>query len=78
MAIKYRKDLKLLVHPFLFVLKEGRKIQDNFLDYSLLMLQVVSPEILKSPPDQEKSSKTSEVLDCDFMTTGETIPSLKF
>ena len=55
MAVKYRKDLKLIVHPYLFVLKEGKKIQENYLDYSLLMLLVVSPEVLdplllKTPP----------------------------
>lgn len=42
-------DLKLLLHPYVFVLKEGREISHDFLDYSLLMLQVTCPEKIKSP-----------------------------
>lgn len=49
MAFQSSKDLKLILHPYLFVLKEGAKIQSDFLDYSLLMLQVTSPEIIRSP-----------------------------
>ena len=57
MAFRSCKDLKLILHPYLFVLKEGTKIQKDFLDYSLLMLQVTSPEIIKSP--QRASLRTS-------------------
>jgi hypothetical protein len=35
--------------PYLFVLKEGQGIKDDYLDYSLLMLQVTQAEILCSP-----------------------------
>ncbi len=35
--------------PFVFVLKEGHKIKDNPLDYSLMLMQVGRPEIIKSP-----------------------------
>ena len=49
MAFRSNKDLKLILHPYIFVLKEGKKIQADYLDYSLLMLQVTSPEIVKSP-----------------------------
>ena len=46
---KISQDLKLLLHPYIFVLKEGRKINNDFLDYSLLMLQVTCPETIHSP-----------------------------
>lgn len=46
-----RKDLRLLAYPYIFVLKEGQKIQTNPMDFSLLMLQVTSPEVIKSPSD---------------------------
>lgn len=37
------------IHPYVFVLKEGNEIQDDFLDYSLLLLQVGQADILRSP-----------------------------
>lgn len=43
------KDLKLLAHPYVFILKEGSDIQGDFLDYNLLMLQVNCPETIRSP-----------------------------
>jgi hypothetical protein len=55
MAMKNNKDLRLLLHPYIFVLREGKKINKNFLDYSLLMLHVNCPEKIKSPdPEQHK------------------------
>lgn len=44
-----KKNLKHILHPYLFVLKEGPKIRDNYMDYSLLILQVGKPETIKSP-----------------------------
>lgn len=44
-----RNALKTLLHPYIFVLKEGRKINKNFLDYSLMMLHIHSNETIKSP-----------------------------
>lgn len=38
-----------LLHPFMFVLKEGSNIQNNYLDYSLLLLQVGLTDIIPSP-----------------------------
>jgi hypothetical protein len=35
--------------PYLFVLKAGNQIQKNFLDYSLILLQVGQTEVLGSP-----------------------------
>lgn len=49
MTFRSNKDLKQLLHPYLFALKEGPGIKKDFLDYSLLMLQVTSPEIIRSP-----------------------------
>lgn len=37
------------LHPYVFVLKEGHGIQKDFLDYSLLLLQVGQADILPSP-----------------------------
>ncbi len=36
-----------LLHPYIFVLKEGKEIKKDFLDYSLMML-FVHPEVLKA------------------------------
>lgn len=41
--------LRVICHPYIFALKEGREIADNPLDYSLLLLQRNCTEILKSP-----------------------------
>jgi len=57
MAFKFNKDLKFIVHPYMFVLKEGQKIQKDFLDYTLMMLQVGSPETIKSPPSHSPKPK---------------------
>lgn len=43
------KPLDHLLHPFVFVLKEGTKIQSDFLDYSLVLLQVGQAQTLPSP-----------------------------
>lgn len=45
-----------VIHPYVFLLKEGIGIQKDFLDYSLLLLQVGQPDIIPSP---NKSPKTS-------------------
>ena len=49
MTSQSKKNLQLILHPYVFVLKEGIEIKDNFLDYSLMILQVTSPETIKSP-----------------------------
>ena len=46
---KPHQSLRLIAHPYLFVLKEGFEISDNPLDYSLMMLLIHSNETLKSP-----------------------------
>lgn len=44
------------LHPYLFVLKEGKSIKEDFLDYSLLMLQVTNHEVIASPPKDREIS----------------------
>lgn len=48
---------KNFFQPFVFVLKEGKKIQDNPLDYSLMLMQLTRPEIIKSPKNVGSSKK---------------------
>lgn len=45
-----------VIHPYLFVLKEGTEIQNNFLDYSLLLFLVNQADILHSPTREHKLS----------------------
>lgn len=53
---KLKKQLNLLLHPYLFVLQEGKDIKEDFLDYSLMILQVGHAEILPSPKKEEKAT----------------------
>lgn len=43
------KPFDHFLHPYVFVLKEGKEIHKNYLDYSLLLLQVGQADILPSP-----------------------------
>jgi hypothetical protein len=45
----FRKQLKVLLHPYAFVLKEGQGIKGDLMDYSLLILQLDCCDRLKSP-----------------------------
>lgn len=49
MANRNSRGLKNLVQPYVFVLKEGTEIKEDYMDYSLLMLQVNCHETLRSP-----------------------------
>lgn len=49
MSSKPNSQIALLCHPYLFALKEGNKIRDNLMDYSLLLLQRNCTEVIKSP-----------------------------
>jgi hypothetical protein len=42
------KDLRQMVYPYVFVLKEG-DLTKNLFNYELLMLQITCPEVIKSP-----------------------------
>jgi hypothetical protein len=54
---KAQNQLKLVCHPYLFALKEGRMIKEDLLDFSLLLLQRNCTEVIKSP----KSSKPNPI-----------------
>lgn len=54
MSSKSKQGLKSILHPFLFVLKEGRGIKNDYLDYSLMMLHINSSETIRSPEEQGK------------------------
>lgn len=43
------KPFDHFLHPYVFVLKEGKGINHDFLDYTLLLLQVGQGDILPSP-----------------------------
>jgi hypothetical protein len=40
------------LHPYIFALREGKEIHSDFLDYSLLLLQVNQADIIRSPHHQ--------------------------
>lgn len=48
------KPFDYFLHPYVFVLKEGQEIHKDFLDYSLLLLQVGQVDILPSPSTRQK------------------------
>ena len=43
------KKMSFPPQPYLFVLQEGKKIQEDLLDYSLLLLQTSHPIVIRSP-----------------------------
>lgn len=47
------KPVDHFLHPYIFVLKEGLEINKNYLDYSLLLLQVGKPDIIPSPKNMK-------------------------
>lgn len=49
MAQQLKETLKKNLQPYLFALKEGKKIRNDYLDYSLLLIHVQNNEIIKSP-----------------------------
>ena len=49
MNTKPNRSLRLLAHPYIFVLREGKEIIQNPLDYSLMMLFIHSNETIHSP-----------------------------
>lgn len=55
MGSNSKQDLKSILHPYLFVLKEGGTIKKDFLDYSLMMLLINSSETISSPKGNDKS-----------------------
>ncbi len=56
------KKFDHVIHPYVFVLKEGKGIQHDFLDYSLLLLQVGHADIIPSPRHLRVSSPIIQLL----------------
>lgn len=52
------KPFEHFLHPYVFVLKEGQEIHQDYLDYSLLLLLVGQADILPSP-QHYKGKKSS-------------------
>lgn len=50
------KPFDHLLHPYIFVLKEGTGIDADFLDYSLLLLHVGQADIIPSPRQKNRIS----------------------
>lgn len=58
---KSRHHLKGILHPYVFFLKEGREIKEDFLDYSLMMLFINTSETIRSPEIEDvKPAKKSK------------------
>lgn len=61
MTSRPNNPLKSILHPYIFVLKEGQKIKKDFLDYSLMMLFLHSRETIPSPVEESLNfAKTFE------------------
>ncbi len=56
------KQFDYILHPFVFILKEGAEINDNFLDYSLLLLQMNQVVTIRSPQPHKNSSPLVQLL----------------
>ena len=54
MTFNQRKDLKNILHPYIFILIENDGIQNNLLDYSLCMMRVGANECLRSKENKNK------------------------
>ncbi len=56
-----RSNYDNFLHPVVFVLKEGEAIKKNYLDYSLLLLQMGQGDVLKSPPKPSQNPSNPAV-----------------
>ncbi len=62
MKESHPKRFDNFLHPYVFILKEGKEIQQDFLDYSLLLLQVGQADILPSPDNLRYLSTAVQLL----------------
>lgn len=53
------KPFEHFLHPYIFILKEGLEIQNDFLDYSLLLIQLSKADVLPSPQSYLNKNKFS-------------------
>lgn len=49
MINKLNTPLKNSLCPYLFALKEGKKIRQDYLDYSLMLIQIHNAEVIRAP-----------------------------
>lgn len=57
MAFHNHKDLKYILHPYIFVLKENTGIQSDLFDYSLCIMKIGAAETIRSPKDLQITAK---------------------
>jgi hypothetical protein len=55
MTSRPTNPLKSILHPYIFILKEGKKIKKDYLDYSLMILFIHSHETLRSPTSTKEN-----------------------
>lgn len=60
--MSFSKQLKLLLHPYVFVLKEGKGFSKDSMSYDLMMLQV-NNEVIKSPANAPAKDHAQEDLE---------------
>ena len=65
MIYRSNKDLKEILHPYLFVLQEGPNFKKDPMNYSLCMLRIGNSEVIKSPsfsiiPSKQKKTKATK------------------
>lgn len=61
MRSKSNSPLRSILHPYIFVLKEGGEIKNDFLDYSLLMFHIRTNETIRSPVGLKMRKKKTKL-----------------
>lgn len=57
--MSFTKQLKSLLHPYVFILKEGNAFTEDSMSYDLMILQV-NDEVIKSPTSKKKVERTAQ------------------
>lgn len=60
MTSRPTNPLKSILHPYIFVLKEGGEIKKDLLDYSLMILFLHSRETIRSPSKKAHKSPNTQ------------------
>jgi len=71
MSSQFSNDLKPMLHPYAFILKEGEEIKEDLLDYSLVMIHVNCREVIKTPREGKPSLEDVPLLTQTHATVGE-------
>jgi hypothetical protein len=53
MQFNHQKDLRYIIHPYIFLLKPSKDIQNNLFDYSLTMMRVGVTEMICSAENKK-------------------------